>query len=400
MNSNESSVDDREDSSSTQQVDTENIPENTAPALVADNQVERNDKPQAVLKAEQKHRNYRQDVHSHSLLEETSDANEEEQRHAHGISEEHKAEVSPHEREVHDDSDVQEESPDKDGELLQTKLTSIDLGDQQLTQDEDAPSTGRASSTEGDVKKSGRSRSRSHRRARTRPYSVDTDALNDYVSSEKVGMRATGTFVGRGPAPLRNYSESMVTRDWMSAPPPPTPGEEADEDSERGVEGYEPASGASLLEADEDPLQLPAHDSPRSPGDRKRAVFGNKSVTRRYPHENGRRDGDPTLFSWKSMFPRSGNSETAEVSVEVNQSDDMQTPSQGAVFGAEEQKDDWELYRGNDERASSPPEFKPLEALDEEGEQNDSDLRQDSDEQERLRAWRMSAQEASSIVRR
>ncbi|KAI0565080.1 Maspardin [Gracilaria domingensis] len=305
------------------------------------------------------------------------------------------------------DADANSNSPEKDGEPMQTRLSSMEtIIHQEVDDGYTSSSTGRDSPVEGDSRKLSRSSSRTHRRVRGRAYSEDGEALSDYVSSEKVGMRSTGTFVGRGPAPLRNYSESLVTSDWMRAPLPPREEDEevdidGDEDKGKGVGSLEPASGASLLEADEDPLELPTHTSPRSPGDRRRGIYRSrsKSSDRQYTqgHSSTR---DPKSFSWKSMFPKESEVDAPATEKQTDRSEDMQSPSRGAVFG-KSAGDEWQSYRSGEDPLVSPAQVDPLEekGVESEGEKT-KDLEKGSDEQERLRAWRMSAQEASSSVRR
>ncbi|CAN8067044.1 unnamed protein product [Agarophyton chilense] len=306
------------------------------------------------------------------------------------------------------ETDATNDTPEKDGQPLQTRLSYMDtIIRQEIDSGYSSSSTGRDSSVERDSRKLSRPSGRTSRRVRS-TYSADGDALNDYVSSEKVGMRSTGIFVGRGPAPLRNYSESMISSDWMRAPIPPREEDEnyEDEDYEDGsgkeLCGYEPASGASLLEADEDPLELPTHNSPRSPGDRRRGIYRSKSKSsvRQCAKTNGSNGSnrDPRSYSWKSMFPKEAESDPLVAEEETSQTENMQSLSQGAVFGKDTVVS-WNSYRADEDRFVTEGQVE-APGNEERSKLEEGLVEKASDEQERLRAWRMSAQEASSSVRR
>lgn len=94
---------------------------------------------------------------------------------------------------------------------------------------------------------------RSGRRRKT--DSADTHGVSAYVTSERVGMRSSGSMVGRGPAPFKTALTSEDS--WSQSSPPVDLNHEALEVVPINDNDINEESGACLLESEENPLELP-----------------------------------------------------------------------------------------------------------------------------------------------
>lgn len=260
--------------------------------------------------------------------------------------------------------------------------------------------------------------SRRQRRGRRRSYVEEEDALDAYVTSEKVGMRSSGPLIGRGPAPFNNplveagvspgdvWKRIALTR------------EEEDSSKKDPMLQVSLTSGASLLEATENPLGLPGHDSS-------------------YTSERGQHSRDPMrttsslntspLQSRYSQNISNGNSRVSSIAsppqqgegysrdtgaVETNEDSTGELSALGQVPGAgRKERDEWESFRkrgrGLATAIPTPPKRESVrKSVDtskihsEANLEGTEGLESESEESARLREWRMSAQAASKNVQR
>lgn len=222
----------------------------------------------------------------------------------------------------------------------------------------------------------GSSSSSRKRRARRRaPTDGSTDGKDAYVSSDRVGMRSSGTMVGRGPAPFKSpteHSSAGAEESWVR---PLAPSEEDQEGEPLGddVGSAGLKSGASLLEASENPLDLSAGGRP------------NGSKDQRWGAEKERveKNGD-TLFAWDGLKPQQDSGFTALEPEDISTSG----PTGEEVLGG----DEWEQFRTSLESdAGSAVLARPAVKA----EKPDSE-ETETEEQRRLRMWSMSAVAAAS----
>lgn len=232
---------------------------------------------------------------------------------------------------------------------------------------------------------SGSTRNRSRRKS----FPQTTDTVDEYVSSEKVGMRSHGPLVGRGPAPFNNVTvgsglspgESWVRTARPLEEEPPTTSEEKPHDSL--------ASGASLLEASENPLELPGHLSQYSNDRHGREGSGSQS-----------RGSTPTFPSQKSEAQVQDSGFMASEPEVLIRSEGNHLRDSSAI-----EQDEWERFRRRESGRglagviSSPPRTQTIERrLDKTFEGSGTEM--EREEAARLREWAMSAQAASKNVRR
>lgn len=268
---------------------------------------------------------------------------------------------------------------------LGTKAFHGTTGKRQSTAESDSQSEGRH---ESDAKQEGDVRNRGSRRPRRRSFPQTVDSVDEYVSSEKVGMRSEGQFIGRGPAPFNNASVGTGLSPgeaWMRTARPVV--EEPPEDVENPSDIL--ASGESLLEAGENPLQLPRHDSAYSGGRHMRDGSGSHS-----------RGSTPTYLTRQSADPPPDSGFLASEPEVVVHSESSTTGDSMA-----KQQDEWEKFRrresdkGLAEVFYTPPRPGSVERrLDKAFILSGTEV--ESEEAARLREWAMSAQAASKNVHR
>lgn len=85
------------------------------------------------------------------------------------------------------------------------------------------------------------------------------DGVTTYVTSERVGMRSSGPMVGRGPTPFKAATGSEET--WAQSRSPSSEGKHESMEVRIDDDSDVIASGASLLEARENPLDLPGAEA-------------------------------------------------------------------------------------------------------------------------------------------
>eukprot|EP00177_Eucheuma_denticulatum_P000492 GFKZ01000864.1.p1 GENE.GFKZ01000864.1~~GFKZ01000864.1.p1 ORF type:complete len:846 (-),score=126.26 GFKZ01000864.1:970-3507(-) len=291
------------------------------------------------------------------------------------------------------------------------KYLSKDAGSGHRT-DDDGEADGPSSTNLAD-KISG---SRRQRRSRRRSYVEESDGVGAYVTSEKVGMRSRGPLVGRGPAPFSN----AVVETGLS------PGEawkravrmREEEDvsmNDDKVTHISLSSGASLLEANENPLELPGHESQyiseriqHKADNHSGSGITNQGSGVRYTRDNG------------GQGPKIGNGippqpESYTVDVGMGSSQPEAVPATNVtdqVGGFEQQeRDEWERFRergrGLAGAIASPPRRgierkvdRTMEKMDVTQEAEKEVTEVEGEETARLREWRMSAQAASKSVTR
>lgn len=257
---------------------------------------------------------------------------------------------------------------------------------------------------------------RRQRRSRRRSYVEESDGVGAYVTSEKVGMRSRGPLVGRGPAPFSN----AVVETGLS------PGEawkravrmREEEDhsvNDDKVTHMSLSSGASLLEANENPLELPGHESQyisermqHKADNLGGSGMANSGSGARQTRDNGgvgakNGNGVPSQSGSYTVDLVMGSSE-CEALLATNVTD------QAAGFEQQE-RDEWERFRergrGLAGAITSPPRRgierkldRTMEKMDVTQEAEKEVTEVEGEEAARLREWRMSAQAASKSVTR
>lgn len=188
---------------------------------------------------------------------------------------------------------------------------------------------------------------------------MDNNAMNEvsaYMTSERVGMRSPGPMVGRGPTP---FKAATVTEDTWAQPRSPSPGggkhdslEVVRTDDDNDVI----ASGASLLEASGNPLDLPGAE-----------------VSDRVS-ETGRSGWNDSVL----LSPEGPSMMGMEVSSDGRGGSNL-----------------WESFNRQDDNDKDGTDERVGENADDKfGQSDPSDI--DPEEEERLRMWSMSALAAAS----
>lgn len=277
--------------------------------------------------------------------------------------------------------------------VTRSGMSSVDLGVNAFYGSAEKRQMSPEKGTQSEGSQSGKklessSGSRRSRRSRRKSFPQTADTVDEYVSSEKVGMRSRGPLVGRGPAPFNNVTvgsglspgEAWVRTARPLGEYPPTTEEKANETL---------TSGASLLEANENPLELPRHGSQYSSDHHGREGSGSQS-----------RASTPTFPSRKS------EAHVQDSGFRLSEREVLIT-SEGSYLrdSSTIEQDEWERFRRREsERGlagviSSPPCPQTVERrLDKKFEGGGTEM--ESEEAARLREWAMSAQAASKNVHR
>lgn len=233
--------------------------------------------------------------------------------------------------------------------------------------------------SEGSIKRPRRSRRRSYPPG-TRPASVS------YGSPKHADIRSPGPLVGRGPAPFSNATGIYSSSEAWTSPP------QGGEDHERGNADETTtliASGASLLDNVENPLELPAHESSYRSETRRPRAFGGTPSDRRYPiSPGGQNPGGPQLVSRKNSFPLD---DSPKVSAGPKQQE----------RGILARGDEWDAFRAEDlVRPTSAPPVGFTKGTEKDQGLENTGAETEVDELERLKEWSMSAHAASKNVHR
>lgn len=301
-------------------------------------------------------------------------------------------------------------------------VSSVDLGVNELFLNVDG-GPGRMNEDDSDTDRSptfGRlessADSRRQRRSRGQSYTEESDGIGAYVTSEKVGMRSRGPLVGRGPAPFSNVATETGLSPgeaWRRAVR--ARDEEESSANDDKVTQISLSSGASLLEANENPLELPGHGPQYKPdrsqykSDTSRPELQTNSSESRLAKES------PNTKSPRALTPRQGSSYTRDgglmssgAETHVGSSVDAETSGRG-----QKEQDEWGGYSQHERGLASAIPSSPRvgtkgksdaafekkmdsSVLVENEEETDGEV----EESARLREWRMSAQAASKNVKR
>lgn len=274
-------------------------------------------------------------------------------------------------------------------------MSSVDLGAKAFYGTTDKRQRPQENDTQSEGKQSPKklesgSGDRRNRRSRRNSFPQAADSVDEYVSSEKVGMRSQGPLIGRGPAPFHNASvgSSMSPGDsWVRTARP------LDEESPTIEEKPDLtlASGASLLESDDNPLELPRHGSAYSSERHTREGSGSQSRGSTTPFPS--RQGGAAAQAQDSGFMAS----EPEVLI--------RTEGKNMRDSSAMEHDEWEKFRRRESHKGlagvfySPPRPGSVERrLDKTFEGKGTEM--ESEEAARLREWAMSAQAASKNVHR
>ena len=226
------------------------------------------------------------------------------------------------------------------------------------------------------------------KRTRRKSFPQSEDFVDEYISSEKVGMRSSGALIGRGPAPYNNQSFISNVGSGESWMKPSKIAEEGDEEREALLD-----TGASLLEGEGNPFDLSRDDSG-------------------YNGEHRSRDGSATQSRSSTPPFRSnhGVAATQDSGFVASEGDIVvHTESGDTEKLSEEMQDEWEQFRGRerpDEARGEGVATSKAKVSEEsvgrklEKEFDDDAAGTEGQESARLREWAMSAQAASQNVHR
>lgn len=322
--------------------------------------------------------------------------------------------LSPIPLSAHQKSDSTELRDDEPHDAQKTKqspisaMSTVDLGVKTLHLNPEAAETptkgekvlvnGAKSEVDPDSAK------RRDRQSRRKSFPQESDMTDAYVSSGKVGMRSRGPFVGRGPAPFNSApTESGLSpgEAWVRMPP-----KKEEEDKGTGLEVEDKtyvslSSGASLLDAKENPLGLPGdEESYSSRGYNVLPVLGNDGALGRDNQRSKSAGGTPTM----SLPEKSGSLPKSPV---LHSSGEALLGHSGRLVDvrAPAEPDEWERFRRGEVGLAGVIPVAPVavertlnnafNSTDGEGGTENED-----NEAARLREWRMSAQAASKNVHR
>lgn len=296
-------------------------------------------------------------------------------------------------------------------------VSSLDLGVNELCSNMDG---GTARTTEDDSvidrsptfsRLESSAGSRKQRRSLQQSYTEESGGIGAYVTSEKVGMRSHGPLVGRGPAPFSNIAvETGLSPGGAWRRAVRARGEEENSGNDDKATQVSLSSGASLLEANENPLELPGHGPQYTPdrsqhkSDTNGSELQKNSPESRLARENPNK-GSPRMFVLEEGGSHTSDGGLRSSGIGTSMSDSVDSGTSGT--GRNEQ-DEWDGYRqrgrgltsaipsstqvGNEERtdtASGKTREKSVKVEDDEG------VGGEKEESARLREWMMSAQAAS-----
>lgn len=287
-------------------------------------------------------------------------------------------------------------------------MSSVDLGaSEEFRNSEQGDGSVGEGSSIGDAARNDAdpgSAGRSQRRTRRKSFPPEApDGVGAYVTSERVGMRSRGPLVGRGPAPFNSApTDSTLSpgEGWMR-----TPLEKEDDAASRfdvdNKTHVSLSSGASLLDAGENPLGLPGEAVEYSERSRYN-VHPSREHDRRYGREATGRSAGTTSKRPAGDAERSALPSTAA-------SDDGSLVGSNAVYtgetgsGPSGEGDEWEKFRGRERGlagAIEPPKGLSERTFNASFDSVEAAVNGENEEAARLREWRMSAQAASKNVHR
>ncbi|CDF36879.1 unnamed protein product [Chondrus crispus] len=223
---------------------------------------------------------------------------------------------------------------------------------------------------------------------RRKSFPEGGDFVDEYILSEKVGMRSSGALIGRGPAPYNNQSFISNVGSGESWMKPSKIAEEGDEEHEALLN-----TGASLLEGEGNPFDLSRDDSGYSGEHRSRDGSATQS----------RSSTPPFLSNHGMAAAQDSGFVAAEGEIVVH------TESGDTENFSEEMPDEWERFRGRESHDATKGEGVATSKAKVSEESVGRKLEKEFDldaagtegqESARLREWAMSAQAASQNVHR
>lgn len=267
-----------------------------------------------------------------------------------------------------------------DGTVLSPSVKSIDRDDGTDGRSDTYEGLGDDDGGDGDDERrvNGSSTSRKRRARRRSSSAKSSDAMEAYVTSERVGMRSSGTFIGRGPAPFKSptvQGAAATEESWLRS----SARSEGDQDGEIYTEDVGSGgrvSGASLLGDDKNPLDFSEEGKPSASPDHRRNSEG----------EGLRENDDDVLFSWDGVIPEEDSGITAlgpEISEGTN-------PLESKTVGS----DGWGPFGLVDKAGGGSGNLAPSEGENGGSLDNGGGVEKgepETEEQRRLRMWSMSA---------
>lgn len=286
-----------------------------------------------------------------------------------------------------------------------SEMATVDLGTDHTRLTDEAVKTrskgGTPNSGKSETEPDSANRQEQQRRRNTSPK---VDVIVDYVSSEKVGMRSRGPLVGRGPAPFNKVSVEGTLNPGEAWKRTALVKEEREDETGLGGKGKSQislSSGASLLDATDNPLGLPGDDDSYA-GRGFNALPGLVNVQKYGKETRGSKSmgGTPTM-----PFHEKPESAVQNTPVLALSGESLLGNSSGNIVNVRgpAETDEWERFRKGEDGIGEvvPVVAVPVErALNKTFEVADGDKDEDKNGASRLRAWSMSAQAASKNVHR